>query len=100
MKDPYFRDYVRHAFNKVALYPRHNIENYLFLKNFEMIALFVTACRFFLTFQVEMNRRPIGNASKSAVIDFRVFWTNGRTSKLFWKKSTLDIKTCHFMELV
>ena len=37
---------VKHAFNKVALYPLHNIENYLFLKNCEMVALFVTACRF------------------------------------------------------
>ena len=42
----YFRIYVKHAFDEVALYPLHNIENYLFLKNFEMIALFVTACRY------------------------------------------------------
>ena len=46
VKDRYFRIYVEHAFDEVALYPLHNIENYLFLKNFEMIALFVTACRY------------------------------------------------------
>ena len=48
VKDLYFRInfYVKHACNKLALYPLHNIENYLFLKNLEMIALFVTACRF------------------------------------------------------
>ena len=46
VKDQHFRIYVKHDFNKVALYPLHNIENYLFLKNFEIIALFVTACRY------------------------------------------------------
>ena len=48
VKDRYFRIYVKHALDEVALYPLHNIENYLFFKNFEMIALFVTACRFCL----------------------------------------------------
>ena len=51
-------------------------------------------------FQAEMNHRPIGNASKSAVIPFGFFWTNGCASELYWKKSTLDLKTCHFMELL
>ena len=46
MKDRYFRIYAKNASNKIALYPLHQIENYLFLKNFEMIALLVTACRF------------------------------------------------------
>ena len=46
-----------------------------------------------------MNRRPIGNDSKRAVIPFGFFRTNGCAIKLYWKKSTLDIKTCHFMEL-
>ena len=45
VKDRYFHIYVKHAFDEVALYPLHNTENYLFLKNFEMINLFVTACR-------------------------------------------------------
>ena len=32
VKDWYFRIYLKHAFNKVTLYPLHSIENYLFLK--------------------------------------------------------------------
>ena len=47
-----------------------------------------------------MNRRPIGNASKRAVIPFGFFWTNGCASNLYWKKSTLDIKTCQLMGLL
>ena len=38
-----------------------------------------------------MNRRLIGNASKSAVIAFDFLWTNGCSSELYQKKSILDI---------
>ena len=42
--------------------------------------------------QAEMNWRPIGNASKSAVIAFGFLWTKARcSSALYGKKSTLDI---------
>ena len=41
VKDQYFRIYVKHAFHKIALHPLHHTENYLFLKNFDMIALLV-----------------------------------------------------------
>ena len=47
-----------------------------------------------------MNCRRIGNASKSAVILFGFFWTNGCASEIYWKKSMLDIKTCQFMALL
>ena len=43
-----------------------------------------------------MNRRPIGNASKSALIPFGFFLTNGCASELYSKKSTLDIKNLSF----
>ena len=38
-----------------------------------------------------MNRRPIGNASKSAVMPFGFFLTNGCAGELYSKKCTLDI---------
>ena len=47
-----------------------------------------------------MNHRPTGNASKSMVMPFGFCWTNGCASELYWKKPTLDLKTCHFMELL
>ena len=37
------------------------------------LASLVTACRFCLTLQAEMNFRLIGNASKSGVIEFEFF---------------------------
>ena len=70
---------------KVALYPLHRIENYWFRKNSVMIALLVTACRFSYTLQAEMNCRLISNTSKSAVIPFGFFWTNGCARELYWQ---------------
>ena len=47
-----------------------------------------------------MNHRLTGNASKSMVMPFGFCWTNGCASELYWKKPMLDLKTCHFMELL
>ena len=47
-----------------------------------------------------MNRRPIGNTSKSAVVPFGFLWTNGCASEIYSKKPMLDIKTCQFMKLL
>ena len=47
-----------------------------------------------------MNRRPIGNASKVISYLLASFGQMGVPASSTGKKSTLDIKTCQFMDLL